>query len=100
MRGAYFNFRDKDDPSYNPFGSTYTTRQEKILAEEIPLEEIRKNELAVLVQKAERMGDIANYEIAMELYDRKNAPPEYTPSYTQKEARDILQSLTPWKIEW
>ena len=44
--------------------------------------------------------DIDNYEIAKELLNCKQYPNTYSPSYTIEEAKEILQALTPWKIDW
>lgn len=100
-RDAMFNFVNKDDPNYRPnYGSTYTKRQLDVLAGVIPLEEVRINDLAILVNKAEQMGDIDTYEQAKALYDRKLDPGIYFPTYTIEEAKAILQSLTPWEINW
>lgn len=100
-RDGMFNFVNKDDPNYRPnYGSTYTKRQMDVLAGIIPLEEVRINDLAILVHKAEQMGDIETYEQAKELYDRKLDPGTYFPTYTIEEAKNILQRLTPWKIDW
>ena len=43
---------------------------------------------------------IDNYEIAKELLNSKQYPNTYSPSYTIEEAKEILQALTPWKIDW
>ena len=66
----------------------------------ISLEEVRVNELTLLSRKAFQNGDIDNYEIAKELLNSKQYPNTYSPSYTIEEAKEILQALTPWKIDW
>ena len=41
-----------------------TRRVRKILSGELPLEDIRPNELSLLKQKAKHLGDMEGYEIA------------------------------------
>lgn len=96
-----FNFVIKESPDYRPnYGKTYTERQLNILAGTIPLEDVRINELAIIKNKAFQMGDLETYETAEALYLRKRDPGTYFPSYSEEEAREILQSLTPWTIDW
>ena len=100
-RDSRFNFVNKDDPNYRPnYGDAYTKRQQDILADIIPLEKVRLNELGILVNKAEQMGDSDSYEQAKALYNRKVDPGIYFPSYTIEDAKAILESLTPWPIDW
>jgi len=100
MGKARFNFVDKTAPDYNPYGTTYTARQLRILLEEIPLDGVQMNELSVLVRKTLKIGDTALHDIALQLYDQKKNPMEYFPKYTLEAAKEILQMLTPWEIEW
>lgn len=52
-KDPYFSFKDKDSAEYkSQYGTAYTPRQEKILSGELPLEDIRPNELSLLKQKA------------------------------------------------
>ena len=81
-------------------GLDYTEWQLAILEDEIPIEDIRTTELAALMRKANERKDALNYDIAKGLYDLKLHPCSYMPRYTMEEAKAILQSLTPWKIEW
>ena len=98
---ARFSFVNRDDPNYRPsYGTTYSQKQMDILYGVIPLDNVRINELTVLMKKAEQMGDIDSYEQAKELYCRKLDPGIYFPKYTIEEAKAILQSLTPWIIDW
>lgn len=98
---AQFSFSNKDDPDYHyNYGKTYTQRQIDILAGDILLNDVRINDLAILVNKAKQIGDIDTYEQAKELYNRKLDPGQYFPPYSIEEAKQILQSLTPWKIDW
>lgn len=100
-RGAYFFFNNKDDPNYRPnYGSSYTKRQQSILDGLIELDDIRPNELSILFRKAEQMEDAEAYEIAQELYNQKMRPDGYRPKYSKEEAKEILQRLTPWKLDW
>ena len=49
----YFFFKNKDSPDYVGFyGTVYTDRQLAILNGEIPLSEVRPNELSFLYKKA------------------------------------------------
>ena len=81
-------------------GLDYTERQLAILEDEVPIENIRTTELVALMKKTRERKDELNYDIAKGLYDLKLHPCEYMPHYTTEEAKSILQSLTPWKIEW
>lgn len=64
-KDPYFSFKDRDSVEYKPqYGTAYTPRQEKILSGELPLEDIRPNELSLLKQKAKHLGDMEGYEIA------------------------------------
>ena len=100
-REAHFFFTNKDGPDYVGFyGTIYTDRQLAILNGEIPLDEIRPNELSFLYKKAKLKGDMDSYEEAMALYQERTTPSEYVPTYTIDKAKEILQALTPWKIKW
>ena len=78
----------------------YTERQLRILCNEIPLDEVGTTELVVLQKKAKARMDSYNYEVATLLYEIKKNPHEYRPNLTVDEAKVILQTLTPWKINW
>ena len=96
-------FMNKDDPDYKPsYGKTYTERQRRIVNEELPLSEVRINELTIIMNKAVSMGDIPTYETAKMLRNLKihEDDGEYSLSYSPEEAKAILESLTPWKINW
>lgn len=96
-----FRCANKDSPDYKPqYGKTYTARQQAILDEQIPLDDIRATELSLLSKKAFQLGDLENYQIAQDLLQRKMDPGVYVPPYTVEEAKEILQKLTPWKIDW
>ena len=69
-KDPYFSFKDRDSAEYKPqYGTAYTPRQEKILSGELPLEDIRPNELSLLKQKAKHLGDVEGYEIATLRYE-------------------------------
>ena len=54
-KSAWFSFKNKDSPDYvSSYGDTYTDRQLAILNNEIPLYEIRPNELSILYKKAKQ----------------------------------------------
>ena len=58
-KDPYFSFKDRDSVEYKPqYGTAYTPRQEKILSGELPLEDIRPNELSLLKQKAKHLGGV------------------------------------------
>lgn len=98
---AHFFFTNKDSQDYvGVYGTVYTDRQLAILNGEIPLSEVRPNELSCLYKKAKNKGDMESYEEAMTLYLQRTAPEEYVPTYTIEEAKEVLQELTPWKINW
>lgn len=78
----------------------YTERQFFILSELIPLDEVRKNELTAIIKKARARGDQAIQDFAEELLCIKDLPPNILPRYTIEEAKEILQRLTPWTIQW
>lgn len=87
----------RKDPNYNPYGTVYTDKQTMILDGVVPVETVRLSELAILVKKAEKMGDRDNAELARQLYEQKSNPESYFPPYSLGEAKAILQRLTPWK---
>lgn len=98
---ARINFVNKEDPSYRPtYGKILTEKQMLILNGTIPLEEVRPNEVTILLRKAEVIGDERILEDAQMLYERKHHPKEYWPAYTVKEAMEVLQSLTPWPTDY
>lgn len=98
MGKARFIHHKKYEPNYNPYGNVFTERQERIIRGVDPCE-VRKGELSILLKKAERMGcdelvlQLAEtYESVLYLND--------TPHYSVEESMTILESLTPWPIEW
>ncbi len=91
-KDPYFSFKDRDSAEYKPqYGTAYTPRQEKILSGELPLEDIRPNELSLLKQKAKHLGDMEGYEIAILRYEEMLHPLDaYYNHYTAEEAAEIL----------
>ena len=74
-KSAWFSFKNKDSPDYvSSYGDTYTDRQLAILNNEIPLYEIRPNELSILYKKAKQKNDVDSYEIAIQMYAEKTKP--------------------------
>ena len=56
---AHFFYTNKDSPDYvGVYGTVYTDRQLAILNGEIPLSEVRPNELSCLYKKAKNKGDM------------------------------------------
>ena len=96
-KDPYFSFKDRDSAEYKPqYGTAYTPRQEKILSGELPLEDIRPNELSLLKQKAKHLDDVEGYEIATLRYEEMLHPLDaYYQHYTAEEAAEILRKLTP-----
>lgn len=93
---GHFHFRNPDAPDYKKFyGSTYTERQLKILSGEIPWEVVRLNQLTLLANKAQAMGDDESHRIVLQLIECKKSQKVYTPQITANEAREILKNLTP-----
>ena len=78
----------------------YTERQQAIIDGIIPLEEIRTTELSAILKKADAQYDETVQEIVQILYRMKKEPDDYRPLYSVEKAKEILQSLTPWKINW
>lgn len=100
---AKFRFLNPDAPNYQPeyCSSPLTERQKQILDEVIPLEQVRVNQLTTIIKKCECLGDDEALQQAKYLYELKTKPEEtYTPQITYEEAKEILQRLTPWKIDW
>ena len=63
-KSAWFSFKNKDSPDYvSSYGDTYTDRQLAILNNEIPLYEIRPNELSILYKKAKQNLNIPRNQL-------------------------------------
>lgn len=94
--GANFDYKAID------VAKEYTPRQIAILNEEIPLEDVSLNELTRLRAKATARMDYENILSAKSLQEQKRNPyDKYSkPKYTLEEAREILQRLTPYPIDW
>ncbi len=93
-REPFFRYADKSSPDYTPqYGKKYTARQVDILAGRLPLNDTYLNELSILYRKAERLGDTEHYKIALRLYQKKKL--KYAPKYSVKEAKIIMQRMTP-----
>ena len=94
-------FNNKDSPDYKPsYGNQFTARQRMILNQEMPINQIRRNEISLIIHKAEAMGDEENAAIARNLYEMKLNEGKYQFSMNHDEAKNTLQALTPWKIDW
>lgn len=92
---------NKDSPDYKPnYGKVFTERQQKILNEEISLDDVRLQELSIIKKKAEALGDEEKAEIASFLIGLKTAPEEFEYTVKKEDAKAVLQSLTPWEINW
>lgn len=94
-------FQDKDSPDYKKqYGKKFTERQLRILNEEIPIEDVRLTEIAIIMRKAESIGDEENLDIARALYAFKTHKEEYQFDVSVDDAKQTLQELTPWEIDW
>ena len=97
---ARFSYINKDSSDYvRPYPPMYTERQTQILSGEIPLENIRLQELSIIINKANYNNDEGNAALAEYLYLVKKHPDEYKPMMDDKEAKKVLQDLTPWDID-
>ena len=89
---------------YKGYAKSYpkelTAKQHRIMTGELPLEEVRLNEIREIMKKAAFNEDQDLLEAATDLYNAKSNPNSHQPAYSVEEAKDILQSLTPWTIEW
>ena len=94
-------FQNKDSPDYRPsYGTVYTERQLRIINEEISVETVSNTELVKLIRKAEALED---HEIAAKvkrLHKMKNYVETYDFTFSPEESKNVLQSLTPWPIDW
>ena len=94
-------FVNKDDPDYQShYGKVYTARQLKIMNEELPLEEFTQGGLSLLTRKAEQLEDEETLEKLAYIQRLKNTKSEFKFSMTSSDAKDVLQSLTTWEIDW
>lgn len=97
---ARFRYGNKYSPQCGKnYGTRYTDRQLMILSGEIPWETTPLNQITLLVNKAESLGDVENYEKAKHLQQLKRKQGEYKPEMTHEEALAVLRSLTPWNTD-
>ena len=75
----------------------FTDRQQLIIHGKCP--NVRKNEVNNLIKKCEAKG---LETLAQEVYEKYDEliTGKRKPEYTLEEARAIIQSKTPWEIEW
>lgn len=94
---AWFRFIDKDSPEYQliKYGrsSEYSERQKKILSEEIPLEQVRLNELSRLANKAKTFGDMETYNIHLKYLTSKGLSLHMRTLCTERQCNRCLRSL-------
>lgn len=103
---ARFSFKPKSNPNYNPYGSSFTERQQAIIDGQ-DVEDLRRNEVTKIIRKAEKMN---RFELAEEvycLYENFLSGESETRNLSSSELETIicdckerLQGLTPWKLEW
>ncbi len=99
MAKARFTFKNKEDEDYNPYGSRFTERQLKII-NGIPVENLRTTEITIVMRKAEKLGWPEIAEQVWDLYEDEIMGTDFKFKYTLEEAKEVLQKLTPRKIEW
>lgn len=102
INGGFYDsvFMDKDSPDYRPnYGRKYTERQIKIIQDEIPLDEVRLNELSIILRKAENIEDEPVIRKIQKLRKRKTYLANFQFTFTEEEAIEILKSLTPWESD-
>lgn len=94
-------FQNKDSPDYRPnYGKVYTERQLRIINDEISVDDVSNTELVKLMRKAEDLEDFEVVEKIRHLHELKNYVESYPFSFTPEEAKNVLQALTPWEINW
>jgi len=95
------NFRigAKIDPNYNPYGTRFTHRQDEIILG-VKHNSVRRNELSIIMRKAEINGYYEIAEQVYEMYEDVIIGKDYHDKYSLEEAKTGLQKLTPWKIKW
>lgn len=93
------NRKNKDDKNYNPYGTRFTERQLKII-NGIPVENLKTTEITIIIRKAEKLGWPEIAEQVWDLYEDKVMGTDFKFKYSLEEAKDVLQKLTPRKIEW
>lgn len=96
-----FNFTNKEDINYNPYGKKFTERQLRIINGQT-VDKLRLNEITKVIKKAEKLGDESLAMEIFELYEDMimgyNTNP---PKYTFEEAVLGLRKLTPaWIKNW
>ena len=77
----------------------YTNRQTSIINGEIPLDDIRINDLVTLLKKTKARHDDDYTEIVQEMLDLKNMPLSSIPLLTLEESMRLMQEMTPWVIK-
>ena len=97
-RAPRFRYHEKFDPTYNPYGTELTERQQRIIRG-MDIYSVSRNELTVLMRKLEKMGDEETLFLVYEMYDELLNTTEDC-KYTIEEAKAVIQSLVPWEIKW
>lgn len=92
---------NKDAPDYVPeyYRTPMTQRQKDIIDGRIPLDSIRKQELKVIMKKAEYQEDEDTHYEACRLYALKDNEDVYVPTFSKEEAEEMLRRLTPWETD-
>lgn len=92
------NFK-KFDPNYNWYNHPFTNKQLQLIYGEYD-PSVRKQEIAVIFKKAEVLGDDDIVETIEEKYSELMFGKRYQPRYTIEEAKQRLQAMTPFEINW
>ena len=90
----FYAYKYLDDPNHpKNYGSTYTERQLKILSGEIPWEVVRFNQLTLLANKAQAMGDDESHKIVLQMIECKKTQEVYKPQISPIEAKEKPEAL-------
>ncbi len=93
------NYYKAFDPDYIPHHTPFTDRQLRIVYGEYD-PKVRKNEVSVILKKAEAFQDNKITEIVLEKYEVLLFGEHYQCKYTVEEAKQRLQAMTPFEINW
>ena len=94
MANPKFKFNNRE----NPYGTKFTKRQIDII-NGVPVDNLRRTEVTIVIRKAEKLGHYDIAEKVWELYEDYMAG-SFDSKYTYKEAVEKLRGLTPWPTGW
>lgn len=93
--GARFNYGQREEMGYNPYGTVFTPRQERIILG-LPVNGLRTQEITTVIRKAEKLELLELSETVFDMYE-EILTDRVPPKHTIEEAKSILQNLTPWE---